>query len=148
MFTFALASCPSHWYFSLHFQALYTLHRKRKSKALQRKTTDHNYYMSGKECRIDRFACFAAFFSSFPTENAFQSLEENLWTINRNGDFRLFSDFDNTKIFRDLVKIFIFIYSILSFILVFSGSLTIFLRNPSHPRDLSPSDAHLDVFFF
>ena len=39
--------------------------------------------------------------------------------------------------------------SVISSILMFSGSFTIFLRrNPSHPRDLSPSDVHLYVFFF
>ena len=35
-------------------------------------------HKSGVEFEIDRFACFAAYFSSFPKENAFQSLEENL----------------------------------------------------------------------
>ena len=49
------------------------------------RTTDHNYYMCQAylECHIDRFACFAEYFSSFPKENAFQSLEENLQTINQ-----------------------------------------------------------------
>ena len=35
-------------------------------------------HVSNVECQIDRFACFAAHFSSFPKENALLNLEENL----------------------------------------------------------------------
>ena len=67
------------------------------------KTTDHNYHVSGIECHIDRFAYFAAYFSSFPTENAFQTLEVNLWTVNRKTEFPDFSlTLTISKIFTDL----------------------------------------------
>ena len=46
--------------------------------------------MSGVECQIDRFACFVAYFSSFPKENTFQSLE-NFRTINGKTEFPDFS---------------------------------------------------------
>ena len=62
-------------------------------------------HVSGVECQIDRLACFAAYFSSFPKENAFQNLEEDLWTINRKTEF---SDFSLTLtvsiIFPDFLK--------------------------------------------
>ena len=62
-------------------------------------------HVSGVECQIDRLACFAAYFSSFPKENAFQNLEEDLWTINRKTEF---SDFSLTLtvsiIFPDFFK--------------------------------------------
>ena len=67
MLTFALVFFAGHRYFSLHFQP------------------------SGVECQTDCFACFVAYFSSFPKENAFQSLKENLWTINRKTEFPDFS---------------------------------------------------------
>ena len=46
--------------------------------------------VSGVECQIDRFACFVAYFSSFPKENTFQSLE-NFRTINGKTEFPDFS---------------------------------------------------------
>ena len=62
--------------------------RRNWKKAFTTKTTDHNYYKgSGVQCQIDCFACPAAYFSSFPKENEFQSLEENLWTINQKTEF-------------------------------------------------------------
>ena len=65
MFTFALALFAVHRYFSLYFQPLSAFRGKGK-KEFGRKH-------SGVECQIDRFACFAAYFSSFPKENAFQN---------------------------------------------------------------------------
>ena len=57
---------------------------------------------SGIECQIDCFACSAAYFSSFLRENAFQSLEENLWTINQKTEFPDFSlTLTISKIFPD-----------------------------------------------
>ena len=74
-------------------------------KAYTTKTTDHNYYVSGVECQIDRFACFAAYFSFFPKENVFQNLEENLWTLNRKTEFPDFSlTLTISKIFPNFLK--------------------------------------------
>ena len=54
---------------------------------------------------MDRFACFAACFSSFPKENAFQNFEENLSTINRKTEFPDFSlTLTISKIFPDFLK--------------------------------------------
>ena len=62
-------------------------------------------HVSGVECQINRFASFAAYFSSFPKENAFQSLEEDLWTINRKTEFPDFSlTLTTSIIFPDFVK--------------------------------------------
>ena len=59
-------------------------------------------HVSGVECQIDYFACFAPYFSSFPKENAFQNLEENLWTINWKTGFPDFSlTLTISKIFPD-----------------------------------------------
>ena len=45
-------------------------------------------------------------FSSFPTENVFQDLDENLWTINRKTEFPHFSlTLTISKIFPDFLKI-------------------------------------------
>ena len=106
MFTFALAFFAGHQYFSLHFQPVCAFRGKKKKEFV---TSIHNknhwpqlLYVSGVECQIDRFACFAAFFSSFPKENAFQSLEEKLWTINRKTEFPDFSlTLTISKIFPD-----------------------------------------------
>ena len=58
--------------------------------------------MSDVECQIDRFACFATYFSSFPKENAFQNLEDHLWTINQKTEFPDFSlSLIISKIFPD-----------------------------------------------
>ena len=46
---------------------------------------------SAVEWQIDCFACSAAYFSFFPKENAFQSPEENLWTITQKTEFPHFS---------------------------------------------------------
>ena len=107
MFTFALAFFADHQYFSLHFQPLSAFRGKKKKEFA---TSIHNknhwpqlLHVSGVDCQIDRFACFAAFFSSFPKEDVFQSLEENLWTINRKTEFPDFSlTLTISKIFTDL----------------------------------------------
>ena len=52
--------------------------------------------------------CFAAHFSSFPKENAFQNLEENLWTIKPKTEFPDFSlTLTISKIFPDFLKNFL-----------------------------------------
>ena len=93
MFIFTLAFfCRPPIFFS-SFSVSFLFSRKEGEginwkKAFTTKTTDHNYYKgSGVQCQIDCFACPAAYFSSFPKENAFQSLEENLWTINQKTEF-------------------------------------------------------------
>ena len=109
MFTFALVFFAGHQYFSLHFQPVCGFRGKKKKEFV---TSIHNknhwpqlLHVSGVECQIDRFACFAAFFSSFSKENAFQSLEENLWTINRRTEFPDFSlTLTISKIFPDFLK--------------------------------------------
>ena len=65
------------------FHPISAFHGKRKKefgrKHLQQKPlTTTTTHVSDVECQIDCFACFAAYFSSFPKENAFQNLEENL----------------------------------------------------------------------
>ena len=91
MFTFALDCFAGHGYFSLHFQPLST---KRKEEEGIWKTAFTTKPLittvSGVECQIDRFACFVAYFSSFPKENTFQSLE-NFRTINGKTEFPDFS---------------------------------------------------------
>ena len=87
MFTFALALFAGHRYFLFIFK-LFLLFAERGRRNMEESIHNENYWpqllnVSGVECQIDRFACFAAYFSSFPKENAFQSLEEDLWTINR-----------------------------------------------------------------
>ena len=55
---------------------------------------------------IDRFSCLAPYLLSFPKENAFQNLEEKLWTINRKTEFPDFSlTLTISKIFPDFLKI-------------------------------------------
>ena len=62
-------------------------------------------HVSGIEWQSDHFTCFAAYFSSFPKENAFQNLEESFWTINRKTEFTDFSlTLTISKIFRDFSK--------------------------------------------
>ena len=62
-------------------------------------------HVSDVKCQIDCFACFAAYFSSFPKGNAFRSLEEHLWTINRKTEFPYFSlTLTISKIFPDFLK--------------------------------------------
>ena len=59
-------------------------------------------HVSDVECQIDHFACFSAYFLSFPKENTFQNLEENLWTINWKTEFPHFSlTLTISKIFPD-----------------------------------------------
>ena len=68
MFTFALAFCSGYWYFSLHFQALCTLCRKRKRNLEERIDNENNWpqlsQVSGIECHIDRFAAYFFVFSN------------------------------------------------------------------------------------
>ena len=66
-------------------------------------------HVSGVECQIDRFACFAAYFSSFLKKNTFQSLE-NFRTINRKTEFPDFLLTDFPWLFPDLEKISFFPY--------------------------------------
>ena len=84
MFTFTLAFfCRPPIFFS-SFSASFLFSRK-EGEGIERKhsqqkplTTTTTKPGSGVQCQIDCFACPAAYFSSFPKENAFQSLEENL----------------------------------------------------------------------
>ena len=62
-------------------------------------------YVSDVECQIDCFANFEAYFSCSLKENAFQNLEENLWTINQKTEFPDFSlTLTIAKIFPDFLK--------------------------------------------
>ena len=91
MFTFALAFFAGHRFFFFSFSTSFRFSREEEEgiwkKAFTMTTTDHNVHMSDVKWQTDRFACSAAYFSSFPKENAFQSLEENLWTINAKTEF-------------------------------------------------------------
>ena len=80
MFTFALVFFAAHRHFSLQFQT-FSAFRGNRKKEFGRKHLQRKPLTTTTTCvrrQIDRFACFAAYFSSFPKENAFQSLEENL----------------------------------------------------------------------
>ena len=66
---------------------LFPLFTERGRRNLEESIHNENHWpqlqhVSDVECQIDCFACFAAYFSSFPKENTIQNLEENLWTIN------------------------------------------------------------------
>ena len=91
-----------HWFTArLHYW-------ERGKRNLEERINNENHwpqllYVSGIECHIERFVCFAAYFSSFPKEDAFQSLEENLWTVNHRTEFPDFSlNLKISKIFPDL----------------------------------------------
>ena len=98
----------SHQYFSVHFQPLGFCGKKRN---LEESIHDENHWpqllhVSGNECQIDRFA---AYFSSSPKKNAFQSLEENLWTINQKTAFPYFLlTLTTSKTFPDIEKFLFF----------------------------------------
>ena len=110
MFTFALVFFfTGHRHFSLHFKPFSAFRGKRKKEFgrnhSQRKpltTTTTQVRRSVSNWSFCCFACFAAYLSPFPKENAFQSLEENLWTINRKTKFPDFSlTLTISKIFPD-----------------------------------------------
>ena len=96
MSTFALAFFAGCQYFSLHFQPLSTL-RARGRTNLEENIQNENHWPQllhtgvCQECQIDCCACFTAYFSSFLKENALQSVEENLRTINWKTEFPDFS---------------------------------------------------------
>ena len=96
MFTFTLAFFAGHQHFSLHFQSLSAIYAERERRNLEESSQKENHWpqllhLSGTECQIDHFVCFAAQFSSSPKQNSFQNLEENLWTINQKTEFPDFS---------------------------------------------------------
>ena len=110
MFTFAsLVFLQAIDIFLLIFN-LFPLFAERGRRNLEEIIHNENHWpqllhKSGVECQIDRFACFAAYISSFPKESAFQSLEENLWTINRKKEFPDFSlTLTISKISPDFLK--------------------------------------------
>ena len=84
LITFALVFLQAINIFCFIFN-LFLLFAERGRRNLEKIIYNENHWpqllhKSGVECQIDSFAFFAAYFSSFPKENAFQSLEENLWT--------------------------------------------------------------------
>ena len=108
MFTFALALFAAIDIYLFIFK-LFLLFAERGRRNMEESIHNKNHWpqlhVSGVECQIDRFACFAAYFSSFPKENAFQSLEEDLWTINRKTEFPDLSlSLTVPKIFPDFLK--------------------------------------------
>ena len=100
--------------------------------------------MSDVKCQIDCFACFAAYFSSFPKENAFQNIEGNLWTINQKTEF---PDFDNIKDFPWL-----FPYLVFPWLFPDCGNPVTTVCSPaslisSMDRTLCPADGKVRVWF-
>ena len=95
---------------------LFLLYPERGRRNLEESIQKENHWpqllhVSGVECQIDHFVCFAAQFSSSPKEYSFQNLEENSWTINWKTEFpdlsltltisKIFPDFSLTlKNFR------------------------------------------------
>ena len=109
MFTFALQAINMFFSFSTSFRYLRKEEEGIWKKAFRTKLQNHwpaqLLHVSGIECQSDHFTCFAAYFSSFPKENAFQNLEESFWTINRKTEFTDFSlTLTISKIFRDFSK--------------------------------------------
>ena len=106
MFTFTLAIFAGHWKFLFIF-TLFPLFVERGRRKLEESIYNKNHWpqilhVSDEECQIDCFPYFVAYFSSFPKENAFQNLEENLWTINQKTEFPDFSlTLTISKIFPD-----------------------------------------------
>ena len=101
MFTFALTFFAGHRYFSLHFQEEEGIWRKHSEpKSLNTNTTYVRHRVSNWSLCLPHSMLFI-----FPKENAFQSLEENLWTINRKTEFPDFSlTLTISKIFPDFFK--------------------------------------------
>ena len=109
LFTFALAFFAGHLYFFLHFQPLSAFRGKRKKefgkkhserKSLTTTTTYVRRHVSNWSLCLPYSTLF-----TFPKENAFQSLQENLWTINRKTEFPDFSlTLTISKIFPDTFK--------------------------------------------
>ena len=93
MFTFALAFFAGHRFFFIFNLFPFFVGRGRRNLEESFHNDNHRpqLHMSDVKCQTDRFACSGAYFSSFPKENAFQSLEENLWTINTKTEFPDFS---------------------------------------------------------
>ena len=88
-----------HLYILLFIFNLFSLLAERGRRNYEETIHNKNHWpqllhASSVKCQIDHFACFTAYFSSFPKENAFQNLEENLWNINWKTEF---PDFDNIK---------------------------------------------------
>ena len=108
MFTFTLAFLLAINIFLFIFNLSAFVERRRN---LEESIHDENHWpqllhVSGIECQIDRLA---AYFSSSPKKNAFQSLEENLWTINQKTAFPYFLlTLTISKTFPDLEKFLFF----------------------------------------
>ena len=105
-FSFALAFFQAIDIFLFIFN-LFPPFTERGRRNLEESINNENHWpqilhVSGVECHIDRFVCFTAYLSPFPKENAFPTLEENLWTINRKTEFPDFSlTLTISKIFPD-----------------------------------------------
>ena len=110
MFTFTLAFLLAINIFLFIFN-LSRLLRKEEGiwkKAFTTKTTDHNYYMC-QALSVKLIALQHTFHLLRKKKNAFQSLEENLWTINQKTEFPYFSlTLTISKIFPDLEKVLFF----------------------------------------
>ena len=112
MFTFALGLFAGHEFFSLYFQPLFLLFAEGGRRNLEESVQKEKHWSQllhvsgGHHVEFPHFPSFAAQFSSFPTENVFQDLDENLWTINRITEFPHFSlALTISKIFPDFLKI-------------------------------------------
>ena len=111
MFTFALGLFAGHKFFLFIFN-LFLLFAEGGRRNLEENVQKEKHWsqllhVSGvHHVEFPHFPSFAAQFSSFPTENVFQDLDENLWTINRITEFPHFSlTLTISKIFRDFLKI-------------------------------------------
>ena len=110
MFTFALGLFAGHQLFLFIFN-LFLLFAEGGRRNLEESVQKEKHWsqllhVSGvQHVEFPHFPSFAAQFSSFPTENVFQNLEENLWTINWITEFPHFSlTLTISKISPDFLK--------------------------------------------
>ena len=109
-FAFVFFCCPSTLFSSV--SNFFRFSRKEEEgiwkKSFTAKTTDHNYYMC-QALSVKLIALQHTFHLLRKKKNAFQSLEENLWTINQKTEFPYFSlTLTISKIFPDLEKFLFF----------------------------------------
>ena len=109
MFTFTEAFLQAIDSFLFIFN-LFQLFAEKGRRNLEESIHNKNHWpellhVSDIECQTDHSACFAVYFWYFPKENAFQNIDENLWTINGKTEFPDFSlTLTISKIFSDFLE--------------------------------------------
>ena len=111
MFTFALVLFAGHRHFSLHIQHFSAFRGKRRRNYQEiiynENQWPQNYYYIEVRRRVSNWSLCLPYsiLFIFPKENAFENLEENLWTIGRKTEFPDFSlTLTISKIFPNFLK--------------------------------------------